>query len=131
MRRVHRHRRQQRLHALRIKSLDGFSRLRVQFSRRAHADPTSFRQRGQQFLAPALVLLLHKLVQSPRPAGYHFARRQPVGPGLAAPLLRLLQQPRHAHFHEFVQVARGDAPEISRAQAADSAGRAPLPARAD
>ena len=80
-------------------------------SRSRHAD-RFFRERGDEFLAPASVLIRHECVDPFDELGENFFLRAAIWAGVAASLLDLLQEAGEAHLDELVEIARRDGQEF-------------------
>ena len=110
MRRIDRHRRQQRINLFVVEPKRLLARIVIQLLPSQHTDPLR-RQRRQQLLVPASVLRLHKRRQPLAQPVQPLLQRQPTLVGslrLNVAILNPLQNSRHPDLDKLVQVARRD-----------------------
>ena len=111
MRRINRHRRQQRLDPLRVEIFDVLARLRAQLFQAEHANGF-FRERRNEFRRSSIRIVGSRIREFSRRVLRAHLPEAAVGSRLALSMLHLLQQAGDAHFHELVQVARRNREEF-------------------
>ena len=104
MRRIDRHRRQQRIQFLFAIVVDEAQRLRIQLVQAEHAN-SILAQRRTQARIPAVVLIVHEFVRQFAQQVALGRQRHAVGTGLVVAVFDLLHHGGHAHFEELVQIA--------------------------
>ncbi len=115
MRRVHRHRRQQRVQFLLAVLVDEAQCLGVQFVQSQHANSV-LGECGTQAGIPAVVLVVDEFVRQLVQHISFFSERQAVGTSLVVAVFNLLHHGGHTHFEELVQITGRDGEKLQPLQ---------------
>jgi hypothetical protein len=111
MRGVDRDRCEQRVDGGRVVAFDVVACVVAQLAKAEHTDRFLF-EGGEQLLAPALVLVVHKVMDAVRQFGENFLRKPPIGTKRAVALLYLLHHSGKAHLDKLVEIASRDGQEF-------------------
>ena len=111
MRRVNRHRRQQRVKFSLAIALHKAKRVRIEFVQSQHTNSV-LRKGWTQLAIPAIILVVYKFMRQLVEQFALFRQGQAVGAGVVIAVLDLLHHRRHPHFKELVQVAGGNGEKL-------------------